>query len=169
MQKKLATTGSLHILEIINTKSTTQKTTMKTLQQIRKDLEANNAFFNSLSATVFNRRASIDEMMKWVKDNTAEFEAFSGVKVGEKKESVVLTRDDAKSVKAHLELYTGKGKVSVRRNGKYKLEVSAVDFSPTDLQGWLNECGYTIKQSLSGKFGAYGVSHNWLLHIVSPL
>ena len=155
---------SVYIVETINT-----KTTMKTIQEIRKDLEANSAFFNSLSATVFNRRVSIDEMINWVKDNTAEFEAFSGVKVGEKKEAVALTRDDAKSVKAHLEAHTGKGKVSVRRSGKYKLEVSAVDFATSELQGWLKGCGYTIEQSLSGKFGAYGVSRNWLLHIVSPL
>ena len=55
---------------------------MKTLTEIRNDLEANGNFFNMLSAKVFNRHASIDEMIQWVKDNPAEFEAYSGVKVG---------------------------------------------------------------------------------------
>ena len=139
---------------------------MKTLNEIRADLESNSTFLNLLSAKVFNRRVSIDEMLKWVENNPAEFEAYSGVKIGEKKEAVTLTRENAKSVKAHLEAYAGKGEISVRRRGKYKLEIMATSFSTSELQRILKECGYKITKSLTGKFGS---TNDWLLHIVCPI
>ena len=139
---------------------------MKTLTEIRKDLQAHSSFFNMLSAKVFNRHASLDEVMQWVKENPAEFEAYSGVKVGKIKESKVLTREDAKAVKAHLLTYSRPGRISVCRRGKYHLEIQAFDFTSEQLRGMLKECGYNLTRSLEGQFGA-GV--DWLLHIARPV
>jgi len=139
---------------------------MKTLTEIRTDLQAHSSFFKMLSAKVFNRHASLDEVMQWVKANPAEFEAYSGVKVGEKKETKVLTREDAKAVKEHLETYAAKGRISVCRRGKYHVEIQAFDFTTEQLKEMLKECGYHLTRSLEGQFGE-GV--DWLLHIARPV
>ena len=139
---------------------------MKTLKEIRNDLQAHSSFFKMLSAKVFNRPASLDEVMQWVKDNPAEFKAYSGVKVSEKKDTKVLTREDAKALKARIENYAGKGRISVRRRGKYNLEIQAFDFTTDQLHEMLKECGYTLTSVLEGQFGE-GV--DWLLHIARPV
>jgi len=52
---------------------------MRTLTEISKDLQAHTSFFNLLSAKVFNRHASLEEVMQWIEANPSEFEAYSGV------------------------------------------------------------------------------------------
>ena len=130
---------------------------MMTHAQIKDELTANPSFLSILEAAVFGYSADIDEVVEWAVNNWGEFAGMAGLDTEPVKPAktsrTAITREHSSSLKSRLVATLPVESLTVRKRGKYSLEVSCLGSPDERVSGSLLSCGCSIVKTEAGRYG----------------